>query len=127
MEGLIQIARFLAFGGVVFLPGGWMTFGIPLRELSFSIRLLTGAVLAPLVVYFQFYIIRLLGVSFEVSAILLFILNLPVIYLISAGLAKFSIPDRRVTVLSMLVLIVVIASLVPQFSNTQMRAYSGHA
>jgi hypothetical protein len=47
-------------------------------------------------------------------------------YLISMRFAKFTLPDRRATVLSLLALIVVIASFVPQFINTQKRAYSGH-
>jgi hypothetical protein len=65
------------------------------------------------VVYLQFYLVRLLDVSFEVGAILLAILNLPVFY--SMRFAKFSLPDRRAAVLRTLALIVVIVSFVPQF------------
>jgi len=88
----------IGFFALVFLPGGWFTFGLPLSNWSFPTRLTIGAILAPLVVFLQFYATRLLGASFELTAPLLVVMNLPVLILLRRHIRGVALPDRTETV-----------------------------
>jgi hypothetical protein len=72
--------KLLGFLVLVFLPGAWITFGLPLPEIPFRARLLTGAALSPFIVSLQFYLLRLSGASFDRTVILLIVLNAPALY-----------------------------------------------
>jgi hypothetical protein len=82
LDSFITVPRVLGLLSVVFLPGAWITFGLRLGSWGFYTRLSIGAVLSPIVICAEFYIVRLLGISFEVTAYLLALINLPVLTLI---------------------------------------------
>lgn len=84
----------IGFLALVYLPGGWVTFGLPLSTWPFWTRLTIGAILAPLVVFLQFYAVRLLGASFELTAPLLVVVNLPVLVLLGRHIRGATLPDR---------------------------------
>src|SRR5271166_6279409 len=67
---------------LVFTPGAWITFGLALNGIPFWARLFTGAMLSPLIVCGEFYAIRLTGIPFGPTAVVLVMLNLPATYLI---------------------------------------------
>jgi hypothetical protein len=67
---------------LMFAPGAWITFGSALQGIPFWARLFTGTMLSPLIVSAEFYAIRLMGVPFGPTAVILVILNLPPLYLI---------------------------------------------
>jgi len=80
---VLKAAGIFGFFSLVFLPGGWLTFG--LRRLSpwpFWSKITLGAVLSPMVVFLQYYLVRFLGLSFEQTVPWLAVLNLPAIILI---------------------------------------------
>ncbi len=75
-----------AYGGAIgyllllFTPGAWIAFGLDLNGLPFWTRLLASAMLSPLVACAQFYILRLSGVAFGSTCLLLVVLNLPALW-----------------------------------------------
>jgi len=78
------------------------------------------------VVCVQFYLVRLAGVSFERTAILLVVLNLPVVFLICKRPFHFSSPDRKTCVLILTILLVSVACLTQQLLDGERRMYYGH-
>ena len=112
---------------LVFLPGAWITFGLPLKGFPYWAKVLTGAMLAPLVVAIQFYALRLVGVPFESCPSLLVLLNLPALYLILRRLPRLELPDRRTLVAIGLVVVVVVASTAPFLLDAQKRLYTWEA
>ena len=85
----------LAFAVLAFLPGAWISFGLPLGGLPFWARFMLGAVLSPLVSAVQFYAFRLLGVPFEITVPLLVLANLPALYLAYRCFERPDLSDRR--------------------------------
>src|ERR1700680_540120 len=75
---------------LVFTPGAWITFGLSLDRIPFWARLLTGAMLSPLVVCAEFYLIRLAGIPFGTTAVILVLVNVPAIYLVWRRRGKLS-------------------------------------
>ena len=65
---------------LVLLPGNWVTFGGRLDGFGFWPRLAVGVLLSPAVVFLQFYLLRWLHVPFEHIALILPLLNLPVVW-----------------------------------------------
>jgi len=72
----------LGFFLLVWLPGAWISFGLPLPRLPFWARLMLGAVLSPFVSALQFYALRALGVGFDPTVAVLVVANLPALYLV---------------------------------------------
>jgi hypothetical protein len=72
----------LAYALLVFTPGAFVSFGFPLKGISFWLRICLAIVLSPVIVCAEFYVLRFLGVSFPTAAVLLVFLNLPAAYLI---------------------------------------------
>ena len=60
-----------------------MAFGLSLQPISFPARLAIAGALSPLIVPLQFYVIRLLGVTFDSTVWILIVLNLGSIVLIA--------------------------------------------
>jgi hypothetical protein len=112
---------------LVFLPGAWLTFGIPSRGVPFWAKLLTGVMLAPFAVGLQFYACRLLGLTFEATAVLLVFLNLPVLYLIWR--ARGAVPrfDRRMILTGLIVCATILICIAPFLLNAQKRLYTWEA
>ena len=113
----------IGFATLLFLPGTWVTFCLPLPGLPFWAKVLTGTMLAPLVVYLQYCTIRLLGAPFELTVILLVGLNLPAAYLVYRQRSSSSIPDRSTIVSCVTVLLIAFASLSPQIFYEQRRMF----
>jgi hypothetical protein len=112
---------------LIWLPGAWITFGLRLSGFPFWARLLVGAVLSPVVVCLQFYTIRLLGAPFELTAILLPVLNLPALYLVLRHHKNVSRPDGRLVAGWLLVLFVPFVFMAPALIDTQGQIFTGHA
>ncbi len=74
---------------LLFAPGGWIAFGLPLGLLPFWAKLCVSAMLSPVVVCLEFYVLRLAGATFEQTAILLVLVNLPALFLIWRRRAEF--------------------------------------
>lgn len=111
---------------LVLLPGGWITFGLSLTGFPFWMRLLMGTALAPFIVCLEFYALRLLGFSFELTALLLVAVNLPVLYLIYRRREEVSFPDFKTILGVSVVLLIPISLLLPQILDSQIRVFTGH-
>jgi hypothetical protein len=117
----------IGFLALVVLPGAWITFGLPLKGMPFWVRLAAGAAIAPFVVAVQFYIVRLSGISFEASTLLLIVLNLPPLYLMARRWPGWPQVDRRSMALAIMVGIIIIASIAPFLLDPQKRIYTWEA
>lgn len=117
----------IAFALLIFLPGAWLTFGLPLADLPFGNRLFIGVMLAPFVAAIQFFLMRLMGIPFEHTTTLLILVNLPAIYLILKWRTKFSLPVGQARWAAALVSLVILASIAPFLLNPQERQYSWEA
>ncbi len=112
---------------LILLPGAWITFGLTLNGFPFVMRLLTGIMLAPIIVCLQFYVLRLSGFSFDLTVILLIAINLPALYLIWKRRSEISLPDRNTILGVGAILLVAIICLAPQLLDSQSRMFTGHA
>lgn len=117
----------LGWFSLIFLPGAWITFGLPLNELKFWIRFLIGMSLAPFVVNLQFYALRLSGVTFENTVLFLVVINLPALFLIWKQRSKNWIPDYNLLLAGGFVLLIAVICFAPQLINGQTRMFTGHA
>lgn len=79
---LLACAGAVAYTLLLFAPGAWIMCGLELKEVPFWARIFTAAMLSPLIVCIQFYLMRLMGISFAVTSVLLVVLNLPPLYLL---------------------------------------------
>jgi hypothetical protein len=109
---------------LIVLPGQWISFGLPLKGLSYWFKVLIGVALTPLVVGVEFYAIRLLGASFGLTASLLVIVNLPVAYLLVRDRPPFSPPDATTILTILMVSLVILASCAPLLLDPQKRLYT---
>ena len=85
-------------------PGTWVSFLLPLKGLSFLSRIFLGFTLTPLVLYAEFLLIRTMGVSFDSSAWILVLVNLPALALMTyrwSGLQD--LPQTKTLGLSLIV------------------------
>lgn len=121
------LIRILAYLLLIFLPGAWITFGLPLKGLSFWVRLVIGIILAPVIVAAQFYLLRLVGVSFQWSSTLVVIVNLPALYLIYKGWEKNPTLDRQAVVAAVLVFSIILLAIAPFLLDPQKRIYTWEA
>lgn len=112
---------------LVFLPGAWITFGIPSRGVPFWAKLLAGVMLAPFAVGLQFYACRLLGLSFEATAVLLVFLNLPALYLVWRAREAVLRLDRRMILTGLIVCATILICIAPFLLDAQKRLYTWEA
>ena len=112
---------------LVLLPGVWIRIELHLTGLSSKTRILLGIVISPLVLVVQFYLIRSMGVPFELTATRLVFLNLPVLYLIARGENRNYLPSIRKLTPYILVLLTAIATLAPKLLNEDVRLFTSHA
>jgi hypothetical protein len=119
--------RTAAFLLLAFAPGAWVAFGLPLDGMKFRIRLLTAMMLSPLIVCGEFYAIRLTGVPFEVTAVLLAILNLPAGYLIWKRRVKMSVVDRRGFLVAAAVIAVPLVCMISLLVHPEVRIFGAHS
>ena len=116
----------IAFLVVSILPGAWITFGLPLANVSFSVRFFAAITLSPFVIFLQFYLVSPLGLSFPATALLLLGVNTPALWVIWRRIDSIAMPGWRSLFLYSLVILVPLACLAPQIIDTQARIYSGH-
>jgi hypothetical protein len=109
------------------LPGAWLTFGLPLKGLSFWLKLIIGVVLTPLVVAAQFYLIRLIGIPFEPTSIILVVVNLPVLYLIIRQREKLPLVERKVILAASLIFLIILVAIAPFLLDPQKRLFTWEA
>jgi hypothetical protein len=118
----------LEFSALVFLPGAWVACGLPVCSLPFSAKVCIGALLSPLFLIVEFYVLRLLGVPFEVTPHLLVLLNLPALVLVARRIGRLRmLTDWRMIAAWGVVLGVPLACLAPTVLDPQTRIYTGHA
>lgn len=72
----------LIFGLLTILPGAWLTFGLPLGELSWRTRLALGAALSPAILGLQLLALKFFGINFSEAALIIILINLPSIVLL---------------------------------------------
>lgn len=112
---------------LVVTPGAWITFGLALDGIPFWARLLTGAMLSPLVVCPEFYLIRLVGFPFGTTAAILVLVNLPAIYFVwkrRGKLASMKPSDWLIGAAAIVIPVICVSSLL---LTTDARIYSAHA
>jgi hypothetical protein len=107
-------------------PGAWISFGLPL-PIPFWARLFTGVMLSPLVVLIQFCALRLGGVSFATTALLLALLNFPAFLLIWRSATPLRWPDRGGWLVALAAIAVSLVSMVESLYFLDTRVYSPHA
>lgn len=123
LSDISLVGRWAGFLALLFLPGAWVSFGLRISGLRFWPRLFTGTMLSPLVVLAEFYVIRALGASFERTALILVIVNLPALYLIKRSV-KSAVPrNPRAFFVGLLTVALCCGSLAPQIARPQWRMY----
>lgn len=125
VEFIRSVSGILAFLILMFLPGTWVSFGLRLNT-PFWARVFIGSMLSPLVVCLQFYAVRLLGASFELTCVLLAIGNAPALILILKNHGRWRFPDRYTLVGMATIVLIPLASMAPLMFDLQ-RMYLGHA
>jgi hypothetical protein len=111
----------------VFTPGAWITFGLALDGIPLWARLFTGAMLSPLIVCLEFYAVRLMGVPFGPTAVLLVLLNLPAIYLIWKRRVRIAPLNRSDWFIAAAVVVISMVCMMSLLLNKDARIYSAHA
>lgn len=120
------------FGGLgylllVFTPGAWITFGLALDGIPFWARLLTGAMLSPLVVFPEFYLMRLVGIPFGTTTVILVLVNLPAIYLVWEGRGKLGPIERSDWLIGAAAIVIPVICVLSLLLTADARIYSAHA
>src|SRR5262249_41282637 len=110
---------------LVFAPGAWVTFGLRLRDVPFWARLLSGAVLSPLVVCLQFYCLRLAGLRFEAAILSMVAVNAPAVWLIAKQAG--SVPVRRAWLFAAAAVLVPVVCLAEYLIYPAARIFTPHA
>jgi len=110
---------------LVFTPGAWITFGLALDGIPFWARLSLAVVLSPLIVCVEFYVLRLLGIPFGPTAILLIVLNVPAMYLVWKRRGQIATLHRADWLVGAAAVVIPIACMFSLLSNVEARIYSG--
>lgn len=117
----------MAYLLLVFLPGAWITFGVPLKGISFWVRLVIAIILAPVIVAAQFYLLRLAGISFQWSSILLVIVNLPALFLIYRRWEKLPPFNGQAVLTGAMLFMIILLAIAPFLLDPQKRIYTWEA
>ncbi len=121
------ILRILGFLILIFLPGAWISFGVPIKGISFWLKLIIGIMLAPFLVAIQFFILRIIGISFELTTILLVFINLPAIYFIYMQRQGALALDPQALMMGGIVFIIILISIGPFLLDPQKLLYTWEA
>jgi hypothetical protein len=117
----------LAFVLLAITPGAWISFGLPLKGISFWARLCIAIALSPFIACLEFYAVRLLGLPFPSTAVLLVFLNLPAAYLILKRRARLAeVPRGNWLMLAITVLLPFVFT-GSVLTHMDARIYSGHS
>ena len=116
IDSLASLAGVAGALALFLLPGAWISFGLPLQGARPWVRLCTGGVLSPFVLYVQYYLLRWVGLSFDASVPVLVVGNLLVLPLVVRALRPAGLPDPGDVLASIVLLTVPLACvLVPVF------------
>jgi hypothetical protein len=121
------VFRMIGLALLMFLPGAWIAFGLPLKDLPYWSKLFLGIVMTPVMLAGQFFLIRWLGASFDLTAAVLVIVNLPALYLVLRQRIRLSVPDRRTVAAAFMVFLIIIGCIAPFLLDPQKRLYSWEA
>jgi hypothetical protein len=124
---LLLPLRLVALMAFIFLPGAWISFGLPLPGIPCWTKLALAMVLTPLVVAVEFYVLRLLGASFQLTVGLIVIGNLPALVLILRQRRAFSLPAPTTLAIAGFVFLVIVVCLAPFLLDAQKRLYTWEA
>ena len=127
MDLFFLAVRLIGWVSVIILPGSIVTFGLPLREYTPLTRLAIGIVLSPFVIFIEFYLATLAGLDFELSAVVMVLINLPAVLLIYRQRRNFALPKRKTFAVALLALAIPIVLLLPQLLSETARCFTGHA
>lgn len=84
-----------------------------------------GAMLSPLIICLEFFVIRILGIPFAQTGLIVFLINLPALYLLYKKRHEISFPDRRTVIPHLLLLLVPFTLVLTRYVDPQLRAYAG--
>jgi hypothetical protein len=115
----------LAYLLLVFTPGAWLAFGLPLKGISFWIKLCLAAALSPTIVCAQFYAFRLLGVPFSYTVASIVFLNIPAAFLVWRGRKTLQKTERSGWLVGATCMFIPVACLWSAITNIDVRIYSG--
>ena len=108
------------------LPGGWIAFGRRSACLGFWPRAAIAVVLSPFVVFLQYSVLRMTGASFDATAVLIAVLNMPVAWLLWKQRPAMARPDTRPLLVWLASLSGPVAFLFFWFHDPDVRAKWGH-
>ncbi|MEO8367675.1 MAG: hypothetical protein ABI806_00545 [Candidatus Solibacter sp.] len=111
---------------LLFAPGAWISFGLPLRAIPFWARLLTGVALSPLIACGEFFVVRWAGLPFGYTVIALLVVNLPALYLIYRDLPQAQSPSRASWILALSIAIPAVVLMAGPLLSMGVRLYSPH-
>jgi hypothetical protein len=124
---LLAVLRVVGALSLLVLPGAWLAFGCPLAGVSRRARWALAIVLSPLVVVAEFYPLRWIGAPFELTAVLLPILNLPALWLVARRMRGAALPSARAALVWGTMLLLPATFLATWLHDPQVRANRGHA
>jgi hypothetical protein len=108
------------------LPGAWLAFGLPLRQLSFAARLALAGVLSPVLIGLEFYAVRLAGVSFTASVWALLLLNLGSLWFVVREWPGLHISLRPLAASVAAYLVLAGCAAFPWLVSDNVRIFTGH-
>lgn len=124
---MLTAVRFCAALSLLFLPGAWLAFGLPLHGASVRARAALAVMLSPMIVVPLFYALRFAGCSFEQTSIALPIFGVPALWLIARRLGGVRMPEARGVLLWASLLLLPAAYFGLWMGDPQIRANHGHA
>jgi hypothetical protein len=112
---------------LMFTPGAWFTFAFTLPGVQFWARLFTGAMLSPLILCAEFYPLRLAGMSFGTTAIVLVFLNFPVLYFVWKRRGRWASLGAGDWLVGVAAVVIPIACMIPILTSMEARIFSPHS
>ena len=111
------------------LPGTWISFGLPLGEFRWQVRLALGVGFSPAVLAIELLALKVLGFDFAHAAPMILAVNLPAAALLIRRLPEVRRPHFSATfaVASLLFLILAASVMLPWFLVPRYRLFSWHA
>jgi hypothetical protein len=125
----INVFRSITFFSLACLPGCWVTFCTPGAWKFWGRNFFIGAALSPFLLVAQFYLCRLMGLSFAHATWVLGILNLLVVFVLVRDWRKIPFCNLRMgsIVGACTILGITFLALQPDFMNRYAVLYSTHA
>ncbi len=123
LPGLLRPFIFIA---LIILPGAWIGFSPLARRLDVWMRLCLSVVLSPLVLFAQFYMLRLFGLPVGLLPFILTLINASAGFLIFKARREFVLPDRVTFVATLAVLALPLSFLAYSFHDETVLVLRAH-